>query len=525
MCRAALVALLGFGWTGSALAETLADAVALAYVNNPGLTRQRYVQKGRDEDYVQARSQYGPTLTASASGGYTSDRTLGQTVNGNGNQASLSFNQPLYTMGRLRGQLAAARAEVSAGQEQVRSAEQTTVRDVIIVYASVLRDQARLEVGRENVAVLRQQLDENQARRRAGDVTLTDVGQADARVAAAEAQLAALEQSLAVSRSQYLQVVGQNPGTLEPLPDLEGIPATLAEALQIADQHNPDLAAARYNEQQSRAHLASIRGEMGPTISATAEATYSNRLLHIDGRNGRRELSAGLTISQPIFTSGLIRSRVRQADADNMADQAGIDDARRTALQAVASAWSELAAMRTSLSVGERQIASAQLAFAGMQREQRFGLRSTIDTLNAEQELASAQLNFLANRFTEYVSRASLLQAMGTLSARTIASDVATYDPNANFKKVRNRGMTPLEPIARTLDKIGSASIHRRPSPALSGELVPRLDSAPPLPPTPSKKVLQDPLVPITQSPLITADSLTDDLTPAARKRARTVPR
>lgn len=489
-------------------AETLADAVALAYANSPVLNEQRFRLKTLDEQYVQSRGQYGPQLSLQASGGYAYTRAAGTSIDNDSGQFAVTLSQPLYTSGRLRGELASRRAAVRAGQEQLRSTEQQTVQDVVIVYAQVKRDEARLAVGRENVAVLQEQLRENRARRRVGDITLTDVGQSDARLAAAEIQLAGLEAQLAVSRGQYLQVVGRNPGTLAPLPDVAGLPPSIEEAFRRAEEANPDLSVARFSERASAAAAASVRGERGPSVSVSAQGIYSNELFSFDGRSGQKRATAGFTVTQPLFAAGAISSRIRQADANNSADQVAIDQARRLALQSVTAAWSQLSAARVALVSGERQVASAQLAFAGMQREQRYGLRSTIDTLNAEQELQSAQLNFLQSRYQEYVSRTALLAATGTLRAAVLSPAVDSYDPEVNFRRVRNRGMTPFEPIAMGLDRLGSASPRRPVSANLAGEGIPVPATAPPLPPQPGPALTDAPLTPITRSRLVPASEL-----------------
>ena len=447
--RTSLAVLAGLVGAG-AQAESLSDALALAYAHNPTLMAQRYTQKSIDENYVQARSQYGPTLSTTAIGQYSRNTTLGQTVNGNAGQLQATLSQPLYTSGRLRGQLLAARAQVLGGRESLRSTEQQLIQNVIIVYASVLRDQQRVEVGRQNVTVLEEQLRENRARysrvgrgRGAGDVTLTDVGQSDSRLAAAEIELASLQSALAVSRGQYLQIVGRNPGTLDPLPELASVPRSADQAFQNAERNNPTLLAAKYTEQASSATAASVRGQLGPTIGLNVQGTYTNRLFPFSGQLGTKEVVAGVIVSQTLFASGATRSRVRQADAENDADQARVEAARRAAVEAVTEAWSNLAATRVALASGKRQVASAQLAYAGMHREELEGLRSTIETLNAEQELVSAQLTFLQNRYEEYVASAGLLAAVGDLRADSIVENLDTYDPATYFKKVRNRGATP----------------------------------------------------------------------------------
>jgi TolC family type I secretion outer membrane protein len=509
------------GWsilaTGAALAsataghaETLQDAIAAAYNRNPTLDQQRFRQRSLNENYVQTRSQYGPTLGISGQATYNNARRAGREAGEDSGDVSLVLRQPLYTGGVLRGQVASARADVLSGQQTLRQVEAETIQNVIIVYASVLRDVERVKVSRENVAVLQEQLRENRARRRVEDVTLTDVAQADARLAAAESQLATLEATLAVSRGQFLQIVGHNPGTLEPLPELPGMPGSSDQAYAMAEESNPALIAAKYAEQASSATVASVRGQTRPSIDLTASAGYSGPVSSLDRDNRQRNLGAGVTVTQPLFTSGAISSRIRQAVHLNNADQVGIDLARRSALQAVTVAWSGLAAARVSLASGVRQVEMAQIAFAGMQREQRFGLRTTIEVLNAEQELQSAQLTLLQNRFQEYVSRGALLAAIGRLEARYLAPEVTLQDPEEEFRRVRNSGRTPLEPIVATLDRIGSAGLRRPISAELTGEDSPIPDTVPALPPTPSEAELRGPLVPITQSPLVPAADFPD---------------
>jgi len=485
-------------------AETLADAIASAYDRNPQLVQQRYLQKARDEGYVQSRAQYGPTVTAQTQGQHTHITPLGfLATEGTSQETTLSITQPLYSSGRIRGQVAAAKAGVLGGREALRQTEQQVVQDVIQVYAGVLRDEARVEIGRENVTVLERQLQQNAKRHQYGDVTQTDVLQSDARLAAAQIQLAQLEANLAVSRAQYLQIVGHNPGNLDPLPQLGTLPPTIDDAFILADQNNPSLRIAEYSEAQSSANAAATRGEQGPTISLNGEGIYRNKgLFRVGGANAQREAVAAFTITQPIFSGGAVQSRIREADARNRADQAGIDIARRQALTSVTNAWVTLSSARVAVSTGQRQVESAQAAFAGMSCEELNGLRSTIETLNAEEELQSAQLSLLQSRYNVYVSHAALLAATGELSAQQIASGVTAYDPEANFKHVRVSGLTPLALIASSVDRIGSASPRGPLSADLSGANVPHPQNPGNLAASPDRELMNRHLTPITKSPL-----------------------
>jgi len=485
-------------------AETLADAIASAYDRNPQLVQQRYLQKARDEGYVQARSQYGPNRSVQTQGQYTHTSPAGFLASqGTSQQTTVSVSQPLYTSGRIRGQVAAAKAGVLGGRESLRQTEQQVIQDVIQVYAGVLRDEARVEIGRENVTVLEGQLRQNAKRNQYGDVTLTDVQQSDARLAAAQIQLAQLEANLAVSRAQYLQVVGHNPGNLEPLPQLGTLPPTIDDAFILADQNNPSLKIAEFTEAQSSANAAATRGEQGPTISLSGEGIYRNNgLFRIGGSNAQREAVAGFTITQSIFSGGAIQSRIRGADARNRADQAGIDVARRQALESVTNAWVNLSSARVAVSTGQRQVESAQAAFAGMSCEELNGLRSTIETLNAEEELQAAQLSLLQSRYNVYVSHAALLAATGELSAQQIADGITAYDPEANFKHVRFSGLTIFELIASGVDRIGSAAPRGPRSKDLSGANVPHPENPGALAASPDRELMNRHLTPIRRSQL-----------------------
>lgn len=482
----------------AAQGESLAEAMRKAYANNPNLREQRLRQKSVNEDYVQTRAQYGPSVSLSAAGNYdflrgrTTLRLLDQRT------ASATLNQPLYSGGRLRGALDSQLANVRRSQESLRQIEADTVQAVIQVYAGVLRDHQRLVVGQENIKVLQEQLREVTARRKVEDATLTDLAQADSRLAQAESQLASLQAQYDISRGQYLEVVGELPVDLEPLPELDGLPTSFDEALKLAETGNFTLNAARYAERASAARLASRKGEQRPTLSFVTQVGALENETASSLRATQTQVYAGLTLSQSLFAGGAVRSRIRQARDLNEADQVAIDGARRSALQDVVVAWSQLAAARLSLTASLRQVSAAQVAFKGAQKERQYGFRTVIEVLNAEQELQSAQLNLLQTRFNEYVARASLLSAMGQLNAQTVDPTIEPYDAEGEFDRVRNIGATPFEPIARTIDRIGSANPRPKTSAALTGDGIPAPGEVRALPPALDPQAIDEALTPIS---------------------------
>jgi len=496
------------GPAAPACADTLVDAVEAAYANNPTLVQQRYRQKSTNESYVQTRGQYGPSLSLQAVGTYEYEKFRTQSGDSNQGSATLVLNQSVYSGGRFRGQLAQARSNVLASQEDLRRVEGEVVRAVISAYASVLRDEQRLYVSLENVAALKDQLDERRARRNVRDATITDVAQSDARLAAGEVQVANAQAQLEISRGEYVRVVGRAPVDLQPMPELEGLPMSIDEAFAIADEENANLTAARHAEEASRANIAAQRGEQRPSATINVRAGKTGVLSPFDRHDLQTNVLAQVTITQPLFRAGEIRSRIRQAQDQNNVAQAVVDGERRQAFQDVVLAWNQLTAARVAVVSGRRQVEAAQIAFAGMRREEQNGLRTTTDVLNAEQELASAQLNLLSNRAQEYVSRATLLLAMGKLDARTINSAIPVRDPDAEFRNVRWRGISPTEPVAMLLDRIGSASPYAKPRQDLRGANQPKPTGSAPLPPTPARTQSTEPLTPISESVLVPADKI-----------------
>lgn len=470
------------GAAASASAETLADAIALAYQNNPTLQAQRATQRALDETYVQARTGWRPTLTLGANAAYSETRiparaggsgldrngdgipdiVRGQISETNSSRIGATFTQPIWTGGRVAAAVNAANADVLAGRENLRRVEAQVLVSVIQAYSDVRRDQEVLRIRQENVNVLTRQLQESQARFDVGEVTRTDVAQSQARLAQAQASLQSAQAQLAISRAVYATQVGQNPGELAPEPSLAFLlPSDPDQAYQIAEQFNPQLRAQQFAEQASRARVAGAKADRMPQVSA--QATYGFSGPAIPDRPSdvfQRDLySRGITgtisASVPLFSGGLTSSRVRQAVERNTADRITVEGVRRNVLQGVTQFWSQLIAARATIASSEEQVRAARIAAEGTRQEQQVGLRTTIDVLNAEQELRQAELNAVSSRRDEYVAAANVLATMGRLEGRNLVPSVGQYDAAKNFRRLRMTwGWTPWEEPIGIIDQV-----------------------------------------------------------------------
>ena len=265
----AAVSVLALGGGAVAHAETLADALALAYQSNPTLQSQRALQRQTDEGYVQARAGYRPTLNASSSTSYSS--TPAASGNGytgrNSTGVTLSASQPLYTGGRTGAAIDVAEANILAGRQNLRTVEQTVLQAVIQAYQDVIRDQQIVEIRQQSVTVLGNQLEETRARFEVGLLTRTDVARGEAQLAQARAALSTAQSTLQNSRAAYATAVGQNPGELVAPTPLPGLPASVDEAFTAAEAENPALRRAQIVEQASRYRIEQVRAQRRPTVS------------------------------------------------------------------------------------------------------------------------------------------------------------------------------------------------------------------------------------------------------------------
>ena len=453
-----------FGLIGPAVAETLADALAAAYQNNPTLQAQRATQRAIDENYVQARSGWRPTLTFQAQGLYEEFRTPrgarapGQPTKTRGNSglAQLTFTQPLWTGGRTAAAVSAANADVLQGRENLRRLESQVMQAVIQAYVDVRRDQQNLIIQQENVKVLQAQLEESRARFDVGEITRTDVALSQARLAASQAQLQTVLAQLEISRASYAALVGRNPGDLAPEPSLAYLmPANVDEAFGVAEQNSPVLRAQQFAEAASRARVAGARAERMPNVSFQAIGRAAGGPVDpFDQGIYRNEATAAATVTVPLFSGGLTSSRIRQSIERNNADRITVEAQRRNVLQSITQAWNQLIAARANVVSTEEQARAAKIAAEGMHEEEKVGLRSTLDVLNAEQELRAAQLSQVTARHDEYVAASSVLAAMGRLEARNLIPTEAQYDPKANFRRLRvTWGWVPWEEPIGVVDR------------------------------------------------------------------------
>ncbi|MCF8879333.1 TolC family outer membrane protein [Hyphobacterium sp. SN044] len=429
---------------GIAGAQTLEETLALAYQTNPTLQAERARVRASGEAVTQARAAWLPSISASASISNTRNESSGGFFNQSNTVTPKSYqitaSQAIWRSGQITGGIDQAQANALASLEGLRAIEQSILFDAANAFMNVRRDETIVDIRRNNVEVLSAQLRAAEDRFEVGEITRTDVAQAEARLSASRAQLTAAQAQLAASRSSYTRLVGQAPATLSEPPSLPSLPETIDEAESIALDFSPTLRAAAFSEEAALANVRVAQGAMGPSVSLSGNASRSHDSTFAGDESTRYSL--GATVSMPIFTGGLNQSRVRQANYTADAARQQVAVSRRQTLENVSNAYNNLLAAQSVIVSSREAVRANEIALDGVQQEAQVGLRTTLDVLNAEQELLNARLTLVSAERDAYVAGLALLQAMGLLTAETLDLPVETSDPLAERPQA-NFDLTP----------------------------------------------------------------------------------
>ncbi|MEQ1930639.1 MAG: TolC family outer membrane protein [Parvularculaceae bacterium] len=409
-------------------AQSLEEALAAAYRSNPTIRAERAQFRATGELKAQAIANALPQISADASASKLTDtQTRNPTVFGPGGTdtvkldpltASVDGALPVFTGFRNYNAIRQARSRVRAGEAQLISVEQGVLRDAATAYFDVLRDQTIHESSLNNVDVLTRQKREADLRFEVGEVTKTDVAQADARLAQARSQLAAAQAQLAVARARFRELVGAAPAALDSTPDMPVLPETLEAAQLLATEFAPANIGARAQEVARRRGVQIAKGAILPTVSLVAGYRYSEEPSTFITAD--ETFSYGVRASVPIFNGGLNLSRVREARALHDSSEAVVEEAERSITAAVTSTFERLVASRIAIRSATAQVAANELALDGVRREAQLGTRSTLDVLNAEQEFFNSKVALANSERDERVAAFALLSAAGVLNPEAV---------------------------------------------------------------------------------------------------------
>jgi outer membrane protein len=452
-------------------AETLREALTAAYLYNPTLKGARAALRSTDNQVAQAKSGYRPTITATLSNGFEDTRTrtagtaLGNSFlascgtdptcssgvfgvpasalsssNGvyNPRSAQIALQQSVFDGFRTYNAVKGSEAAVEAGREDLRASEQNVLLNATTAYMNVVRDQAIVNLRQNNVRVLSEQLRATQDRFKVGEVTRTDVAQAQSGLAQSQADLSIAQGTLYGDQALFAQYIGHPAGTLrDPGPATKLLPKTLQGAIQVTEAENPGIIGAIFRERAQEHLVKQVKGQLLPTLSLGASYTKGAQTTSpfISQLDDTRVTG---TLTVPIYEAGNVSAQIRGAIETLSQRRQQIDEQRELARQTVSSAWGLLVAAKGNVAAGRSAVEATRIALQGVREEERVGQRTILDVLNSEQQYLNAQVNLVSFQRDLVVASYSVLSAMGRLTAYDVALQADLYDPTRYYNEVKD---------------------------------------------------------------------------------------
>jgi outer membrane protein len=457
-------------------AETLKEALAAAYLFNPALKSARAELRSTDNGVSLAFSGYRPTVTATFQDGFQDLRTrfirttpgflgvcpvpvafdgtcpsnnaaavplssLSNTANGTSNprSAQIAIQQNIFDGFRTYNNIKGSEALVEAGREDLRASEINVLLNAATFYMNVVRDQAIVNLRQNNVRVLAEQLRATEDRFKVGEVTRTDVAQAQSGLAQSQADLSIAQGTLYGDQASFAQFIGHPPGTLkDPGPPTRLLPKTLQGAIDITQAENPGILGAIFRERAQEHQVKQVKGQLLPSLSLSASYTKSAQPFGLPTVAQEDDTRVFGTLTVPLYEAGSVSAQIRQAIETLSQRRQQIDEQRELARQAVSSQWGLIVAAKGNVAAGKSAAEATRIALEGVRQEERVGQRTILDVLNSEQQYLNAQVNLVSFQRDLVVAAYGVLAAMGRLTAYGIALQAEIYDPARYYSEVRD---------------------------------------------------------------------------------------
>jgi outer membrane protein len=443
---AGLALTLILGTTPALKAETLAEALAASYSNSGLLDQNRALLRAADENVAQSVAATLPVINwaISTSRTYNAATPAPAPQRTTSTTARIAGSLTLYDGGANRLAIEAQKEIVLSTRQSLRDVEQDVLLRAVQAYMNVRREREFVELRQNNLRLITQELQAARDRFEVGEVTRTDVSLAEARLAASQSLLAAAQGNLAQAIEEFGAAVGRQPsgaGTATPAPVLQ----SEEEAKAFAVRNHPEVLEAQHSV--AAAELSILRAEAAQRPNLSLDSFVA-----VD-EDWNETAQIGLTLGGPIYSGGALSSQIRQLQANRDAARAGLYLATIGVEQQVGNAYAALQVARATEQASEQQISAARIAFEGVREEASLGSRTTLDVLNAEQELLDALANGIAAQVDEVIASYAVLSAMGLLTADHLELPVQQYDVTAYYNLVKG-APTSDSPQGEALDRV-----------------------------------------------------------------------
>ena len=430
-------------------AETLTDALISAYKHSGLLEQNRALLRAADEDVATAVAAMRPVINYVARSNYSAQSAAAVGSDGISSSLSITADLLLYDFGQTDLRIDLAKENVLVLREALIGIEQDVLLRAVSAFMNVQRDSSIAALRDNNVRLITQELRAAEDRFEVGEITRTDVAIAQARLAASRSLLAVALGNLERSKEEYRAAIGRLPGQLATPPSSPSTARSKEGAVATARKRHPSM-----KQAQRRVTIAELSAQLSEAILKPRFSGSASLGVNQDGDDTS---TMGLTLSGPIYQGGQLASAIRKAAANVDAARAGLHLTRHGVDQNVGNGWVGLAVADAALNASEQQIRASTVAYRGVKEEQSLGARTTLDVLNAEQELLDARASKISAQTDRYVAVYNLLATMGLLTVDHLRLGIATYDPAAYYNAVKDAPTYKVSPQGAKLDSVMKA--------------------------------------------------------------------
>ena len=439
--------------TAPSRAETISSALSRAYTGNPDLNQQRAGTRAADEVVARSKAGFRPQISGTGSFGYANYDESFNTLQTKGNtfptSAALTVTQNVFNGNRTVNGVKQAESQVFQSREQIRNTEQNTLQNGATAYMNVLRDTAILELNKNNITVLEEQLRQTRDRFNVGEVTRTDVAQAESSLATARSNYFTAQANLQTSIGNYRQIIGVQPSRLEAARPIDALlPTNLEQAVRVALSEHPSITAAYHNVDAAQLQVQLNEGILYPTANIVGNVQNNNQY---SGSPGNRLFAATVLaqVSVPLYTGGDTYASIRQAK--ELLAQARLQaDLQRDIIRAtVVSTWGQLETAKAVIRSSQAAVKSSEIALDGVREEAKVGQRTTLDVLMAQQTLLQSRVSLVSAQRDRVVASYTVMASTGRLSATNLSLNVIQYDPTIHFDQVKDKWIGLRTPDGR----------------------------------------------------------------------------
>ena len=424
----------------------MSSALSRAYANNPDINQQRAAARAKDEGVPTAKAGWLPKAQATLNAGHQFSQIsnalglgISEKLVANPRGSTVTVTETVFDGQRTANGVRGAELAVLQARENIRNAELTTLQSAATAYMDVLRDQAVLGLRRANIKVLEVQLQQTRDRFQVGEVTRTDVAQAELSLAGSKADFSTAQSNLETSIANYRRLIGVDPRQLSPAQPIERLlPRSLGTSVATGLAEHPQIVGALHQVDQAMSQVKVAEGALLPTVGLTGNVQQSNDTSGFPNYNMWSASVVG-QVNIPIYQGGAEYAAIRQAKELLGQSRLAVDSARIVVRGAVTTAWGQLAAARASIIAYQAAVKAAEVALNGVREEAKVGQRTTLDVLNAQQTLLNARVQLVTAQHDRVVASYAVMAAIGRLSAENLGLGVVAYDPSIHYDQVKNK--------------------------------------------------------------------------------------